>query len=95
MGWNVEYALFVSFFPQLVAGLILTLLIGSVTPIFELRRIFAETYQRLNTRAIVYEEACTENEIFNSAKFSGNIDESLFYKYFGKIVLYIKNILEE
>ena len=68
----------------LFAGLIITLSIGSVTPVFEMRRTFTETFQRQNAGEIVYEGEESETHIYKSPNFSGNIEESLFYKYFAK-----------
>lgn len=68
----------------LFAGLIITLLIGSVTPIFEMRRTFTETFQRLDHGEIVYADEDSEKHIFRSPNFSGDIEKSFFYKYMAK-----------
>lgn len=65
----------------LFAALVLTLLIGSVTPIFEMRRTFTETFQRLNTGEIVYARDDTEEATFSNPNFSGDVEQSIFYKY--------------
>ena len=68
----------------LFTGLIITILIGSVTPIFEIRRTFTETFQRQNAGEIVYADEDSETHIYKSPNFSGNIKESFFYKYLAK-----------
>lgn len=68
----------------LFAGLILTILVGSFTPIFEMRRTFSETFQRQNAGEIVYADEESEKHIFRSPNFSGNIEKSFFYKYLAR-----------
>lgn len=75
--WNKkEYGIFV--------GVIIAVLIGSVTPICEFKRTFTETFERLNVGQTVYAEDDDEIEILNSYNFMGDIDNSFFFKYLAK-----------
>lgn len=67
---------------KVFVGLLLILAIGSYTPICEFKRTFTETFQRIKEGARVFEEDSDVIEILNSPNFSGDIDESIFYKYF-------------
>ena len=68
----------------LFLALILTLGIGSITPIFEMRRTFTETFQRINAGEIVYADDDDETVLLNSPNFSGDVEQSFFYKYLAK-----------
>ena len=68
----------------LLCGLIAVLLVGSVTPVFEFRRTLTETYRRINSGEIVYAEDSKEVNILNSPNFSGDVEQSFFYKYLAK-----------
>lgn len=67
-----------------LGGLILTLLIGSVTPIHEIGRTFRETIERLYTEDQVYEQSSNTYDLLNSGNFSGATDFSFFFKYIVK-----------
>ena len=64
----------------IVGMLVLTLLIGSVTPIHEIGRTFRETIDRLYTEEQVYEEPVEPYELLNAGNFSGPTDHSFFFK---------------
>lgn len=68
----------------LFVGLIITILIGSVTPIFEMRRTFTETFRRQNAGVAVEAGADSEEDIYKSPNFSGNTETCFFYKYLAK-----------
>ena len=68
----------------LFGGLVMTLLIGSVTPIFEMRRTFTETFRRQNAGEVVEAAADSEEDIYKSPNFSGNTETCFFYKYLAK-----------
>ena len=68
----------------LFVAVIIVLLIGSVTPLFEMRRTFTETFQRIDQGEIVYADEDSESHIFKSPNFSGDIEKSFFYKYLAK-----------
>lgn len=68
----------------IVGMLVLTLLIGSVTPIHEIGRTFRETIDRLYTEEQVYEEPVEPYELLNAGNFSGPTDHSFFFKYIAK-----------
>lgn len=68
----------------LFAGLSFVLLIGSVTPLMELKRTWTYTYQRINDGEIVYAEDYDEVEILNGSNFSGDIEHNFFFEYIAK-----------
>lgn len=68
----------------LFVGLILTLSIGSITPIFEMRRTFTETLKRQIAGEIVWAGEDSEEHIYKSPNFSGNTETGFFYKYIAK-----------
>lgn len=69
---------------KLFAGLVIVLLIGSVTPVLELKRTWTYTYERINTDQIVYAEDKDAVDILNSGNFSGNIEGNFFFEYIAK-----------
>ena len=73
---NKEYGIF--------AGLILALIIGSVTPILELKRTWTYTFEKINNGEIVYREEASSVDLLNSSNFSGDIESSFFFFYFAK-----------
>lgn len=73
---NKEYGIF--------AGLILALIIGSVTPILELKRTWTYTFEKINNGEIVYREEASSVDLLNSSNFSGDIESSFFFQYFAK-----------
>lgn len=66
------------------ASLIITLLIGSITPILELKRTWTYTYERINTGEIVYAEDVDSVSLLNNSNFSGDAENNFFYKYIAK-----------
>lgn len=71
-----DYGIFIS--------LIIALVIGSATPICEMKRTFSMTYERIANDEIVYSEDDDEIDIMNSPNFSGDTEKSIFFKYFAK-----------
>ena len=65
-------------------GIILLLLIGSVTPIHEINRTVYMTAKAYREQQPVFCQSQTEEQIFDSYNFSGKIEESFFYKYLGR-----------
>lgn len=60
------------------------LLLGAVTPLHEINRAMNKTvYYERNEKDTWAQESSSEN-ILNSANFSGDIDNNIFYKYFCK-----------
>lgn len=68
----------------LFAGMCFVLLLGSMTPLMELKRTWTYTYQRINEGEIVYAEDYDEVEILNSSNFSGDIEHNFFFEYIAK-----------
>lgn len=68
----------------ILVGLTIVLLLGSVTPILELKRTWTLTYERINAGQMVSMEDDTPVNILNYDNFSGNIETNLFYKYLAK-----------
>ena len=60
------------------------MLIGSVTPVLELKRTWTYTYERINTDQIVYAEDSEVVNILNSGNFSGDIEGNFFFEYIAK-----------
>lgn len=69
---------------KLFAGLVIVLIIGSVTPVLELKRTWTYTYERINTDQIVYAEDKDAVNILNSGNFSGDIEGNFFFEYIAK-----------
>lgn len=65
-------------------GLIVALIIGSVTPICEFKRTFTQTFDRIENEQIVYEEDMDILQILNSVNFSGDIEKNFFFQYLVK-----------
>lgn len=65
-------------------GMIVLLLIGSVTPIYEINRTIYMTAKAYREQQPVFCQSQTEEQIFDSYNFSGKIEESFFYKYLGR-----------
>lgn len=63
-------------------GVLSVLVIGSLTPICEVERTLSETFRRIKVGEVVAEEDHDMVEILNNPNFSGDIDDSFFYKYF-------------
>ena len=68
----------------LFAGLLIVLLIGSVTPVLEIKRTWTYTYERINAGETVYAEDSDTVEVLNSGNFSGDISDNFFFKYIAK-----------
>lgn len=68
----------------LFAGLVIVLIIGSATPVLELKRTWTYTYERINTDQIVYAEDKDAVDILNSGNFSGDIEGNFFFEYIAK-----------
>ena len=68
----------------LFVGMCFVLLLGSITPLMELKRTWTYTYQRINNGEIVYAEDYDEVEILNSSNFSGDIEHNFFFEYIAK-----------
>ena len=68
----------------LFAGLLIVLLIGSVTPALEIKRTWTYTYERINAGETVYAEDSDTVEVLNSGNFSGDISDNFFFKYIAK-----------
>ena len=66
------------------AGLLIVLLIGSVTPVLEIKRTWTYTYERINAGETVYAEDSDIVEVLNSGNFSGDISDNFFFKYIAK-----------
>lgn len=62
-------------------GLVVVLLLGSVTPVLELKRTWTYTYERIRKDEIVYMEDGDPIVILNSSNFSGDIEDNFFFKY--------------
>lgn len=69
---------------SIFAGLIAVLVIGSITPVLELKRTWTYTFERINTDEIVYMEDGDPIVVLNSTNFSGDIENNFFYKYIAK-----------
>ena len=68
----------------ILISLIVTLLIGAVTPLHEFVRTTQETITRFNNSQQVYETSVDSLEILNAPNFSGIIDENIFFKYIAR-----------
>lgn len=68
----------------LFAGLAIVLIIGSATPVLELKRTWTYTYERINTDQIVYAEDKDPIDVLNSGNFSGDIEGNFFFEYLAK-----------
>lgn len=73
---NKDYGIFI--------GLTFVLLVGSVTPILELKRTWTYTFEKVNNGEIVYREDENPIEVLNMSNFSGNIEENFFFQYIAK-----------
>lgn len=65
-------------------SLLVTLVIGGITPIHEVARSFKNTSERLNEKEQVYETAIDSNMLLNSNNFSGDVSNNFFYKYIAR-----------
>lgn len=65
-------------------ALIVTLAIGSVTPLFEFTRTIAKTNERIHNEEIVYEEDKEFETILSESNFCGDIENNIFFKYIAK-----------
>lgn len=68
----------------ILIGLIIALLLGSVTPMLELKRTWTCTYERINAGETVPMPNDDPVVILNAGNFSGNIETNFFYKYLAK-----------
>lgn len=68
----------------ILIALIITLLLGSVTPMLELKRTWTCTYKRINAGEAVPMPNDDPVVILNAGNFSGNIETNFFYKYLAK-----------
>ena len=64
----------------ILIGLILTLLIGAVTPFFEMGRTVVETVNRRKNNVRITEVDSEELEIFSAPNFSGEIEDNFFFE---------------
>lgn len=69
---------------RLYYALIVTLTIGSLTPIHELTRTIAESARRGNEGQVVYEIDRTAEEVLSANNFSGPVADNFFFKYIAK-----------
>ncbi len=69
---------------RLYYALIVTLAIGSLTPIHELTRTIAESARRGNEGQVVYEIDRTAEEVLSANNFSGPVADNFFFKYIAK-----------
>lgn len=65
-------------------GIFVGLIIGSVTPLMEFRRTVSETFSRIDSGVQIEEIDDEPVHILNSLNFAGDIDNSIFFKYFVK-----------
>lgn len=65
-------------------ALILTLAIGSMTPIHEFARTSAETIRRINQGEMVYEIDKEPETVLSEKNFSGSVEDNFFFKYIAK-----------
>ncbi len=69
---------------SLFAGLVIVLIIGSATPVLEIKRTWTYTFERINTDMTVYEEDKDTIEVLNAPNFSGDIQNNFFFKYIAR-----------
>lgn len=65
-------------------ALILTLAIGSVTPIHEFTRTITESVRRGNEGQVLYEIDKTAEDVLSAGNFSGPVEDNFFFKYLAK-----------
>lgn len=65
-------------------ALILTLAIGSVTPIHEFTRTITESVRRGNEGQVLYEIDKTAEDVLSAGNFSGPVKDNFFFKYLAK-----------
>lgn len=65
-------------------ALVIVLMIGSMTPLFEFTRTISETNRRIQNAEVVYEEDKRFEVILSEGNFCGDIENNLFFKYIAK-----------
>ena len=69
---------------RVFAGLMLVMVVGSVTPVCEFKRTLSETFRRIKQDEIVYAEDTDMLLILNECNFAGNIDGNIFFEYLAR-----------
>lgn len=64
--------------------LVITLCVGSITPIHEVWRSMVYTYQSIEVYGKVHNPTAKQREIMGEINFSGNVDKNKFYNLFCK-----------
>lgn len=65
-------------------ALVIVLMIGSMTPLFEFTRTISETNRRIQNAEVVYEDDKRFEIILSEGNFCGDIENNLFFKYIAK-----------
>lgn len=63
------------------AGLVVVLLLGSITPIHEIWRTVSSTYTAVQEGTPLYPPSATEYEVLSWPNFSGSAEDSFFFRY--------------
>ena len=69
----------------IVFAILVIILIGSVTPLEELKRVAHQTYNYYQAGIALEQEAVPYDKVFKTSNFSGSIDNSFFFKYLAKV----------
>ncbi len=68
----------------ILAMLIVLLLIGSITPVHEFCRTISKTAYRAYNHEYIFAISVSEESLFMANNFSGNVENSFFFKYIAK-----------
>ncbi len=65
-------------------GLVLALLLGSATPLYQMKRNLTNTFKSQNAGKVPYRDDASSERLLTSANFSGETEDNFFFKYLAK-----------